>query len=643
MVICLRRRLEYVADQHSGEAAGRYPVDGSLFSNGPAITGGLMYEIGPQPYPLSPASDQVNEQQEVYVANWFLSYPGNSGGPLCVQLNGTGTYYPAGVYLGSLYDGITPYASAVRAIDSNVVNLITNAQAAVTGGTNFAANAGDTVGYLNSQSFTYNPAAVQVFLEPPAAVRAGAGWRVQGSPGYSASADYAPVYTTNPVVVEFAPVKGYKPPTNQTFTFYSAGQMLQFTADYTPTNLSPTQIEVVINGNGTVSPDYSGRTLVPGNSYSMTAKPDTGSVFAGWTGTVVTNAATLKFDFQTNMVEQADFVASPFPPYVGTYNGLFWSSNGVTESNAGMLKGLTVTAKGSYSGSLLLNGASKSLSGSFDSTLKASNALAFGSSEGTVAVMMALISNGVAPEITGTVSNENWVATNLLAGRATNDDFVSSAYTLLISADTNATTSPLADGYALISGSQGTARNPATAKISGALADGTTFSQSTPVALDGSVPVFASLYNKKGLVLGWLNLTNASGDTLSWVHPALNSGLFTTAFTSTNPVQISPWTNPPASNILAQLTNLTILDPVNASSIESNGYTITISNNLRLGERSGSNSLSGSIATKTGLLTLTIGNGAAKETGHAVILLNATNGGGYIVTKTNSQAIQLAP
>ncbi len=352
-----------------------YPVDGSLFSNGPSITAGLMYEIGPQPYPLSPASDPVNEQQEVYTAGWFLSYPGNSGGPFYVQLNGT--YYPAGVYLGSLFNGITPYASAVRAIDNNVVRLITNAQFAVTGGTNNSG--GDTGGFAYSESFSFttlganNPGGVQVLLEPPAAVRAGAGWRLQGDSNYAPSVNFVEaVYTTNPVMVEFAPVAGYNAPTNQTVTV-TAGQISQITADYTPLNPSPNQMEVVTVGEGTVSPNYSGQTLTPGHSYSMTARPLAGYIFAGWTGTVVTNTATLKFAFQTNMVEQADFVANPFPPYVGTYNGLFWSSNGVAESSAGMLKGLTVNPSGKYSGSLLLDGASKGLSGSFEADLQATN------------------------------------------------------------------------------------------------------------------------------------------------------------------------------------------------------------------------------------------------------------------------------
>ncbi len=76
-----------------------YPVDGSQFGDA-SIVPGRMYQTDPQPYPLSLATDPVPGQQQVYLAPWFLSYPGNSGGPLYVQLNGY--YYPAAVYLGTL-------------------------------------------------------------------------------------------------------------------------------------------------------------------------------------------------------------------------------------------------------------------------------------------------------------------------------------------------------------------------------------------------------------------------------------------------------------------------------------------------------------------------------------------------------------
>ena len=82
------------------------------------------------------------QQQQVYEAPWFLSYPGNSGGPLYVQLNGY--YYPAAVYLGTRFSGAQPVSSLVRAIDSNVVNLITLAASQGDSGTN---NTGGASGY----------------------------------------------------------------------------------------------------------------------------------------------------------------------------------------------------------------------------------------------------------------------------------------------------------------------------------------------------------------------------------------------------------------------------------------------------------------------------------------------------------------
>jgi hypothetical protein len=69
-----------------------------------------------------------------------------------------------------------------------------------------------------------------------------------------------------------------------------------------------------------------------------------------------------------------------------------------------------------------------------------------------VEMVMTLTSNNPAPQVTGTVSNASWVATNLIAVRATNA-LPSAEYTLLIPPDTNnaqPTNSPGGDGYALI-------------------------------------------------------------------------------------------------------------------------------------------------------------------------------------------------
>ena len=87
-----------------------YPVDGSTYGD-TNIVPGVMYQTSPRSNPLSLATDSTLEPQ-VYTAPWFLSYPGNSGGPVYVQFNGY--YYPAGVYLGTINPDRTPLLSRAR-------------------------------------------------------------------------------------------------------------------------------------------------------------------------------------------------------------------------------------------------------------------------------------------------------------------------------------------------------------------------------------------------------------------------------------------------------------------------------------------------------------------------------------------------
>jgi hypothetical protein len=238
-----------------------YPVDGSEFGNASIATNaGTMYQTQPQPYPLSLATDPVAGQQ-VYAANWFLSYPGNSGGPLYVQYNGY--YYPAAVYSGTLYDGVTPYASAVRAIDSQVVNLITNAEYLGDAGINHPG--GGVVIIIPSQAVSAsNPGYLEFQLGPPAAVAAGAGWQLQGDSTYSNATNYIrAVFSTNAFTVVFKPIAGWNVPTNQSVTVLP-GQITSYSALYTVSN--PLQI---------VSPQVSGGAFqlsfqsVNGQSYTL--------------------------------------------------------------------------------------------------------------------------------------------------------------------------------------------------------------------------------------------------------------------------------------------------------------------------------------------------------------------------------------
>lgn len=204
-----------------------YPVDGSQFGEA-GLLPGRLYQTTPQPLPLSLAPESMS-RQEVYVAPWFMSYPGNSGGPLYVLFNGY--YYPAGVYLGTLFSGTQPYASAVRAIDGQVSQLISLAVDQTQSGTNNTG--GGVITIVPSQNISANNKGyVQFQLGPSEAVNAGAAWRLQGDSVYSSSPSYVrQVSSTNVFAVEFKPIPGWNLPTNQTIFVVPAGTAGQISSN----------------------------------------------------------------------------------------------------------------------------------------------------------------------------------------------------------------------------------------------------------------------------------------------------------------------------------------------------------------------------------------------------------------------------
>ncbi len=119
------------------------------------------------------------------------------------------------------------------------------------------------------------------------------------------------------------------------------------------------------NGLGSITGNFKGNTLPVGKTYTVTAVPAAGQVFAGWTGDIQSNQNPLTFKMQATLTLQANFKVNPFAALKGTYNGLFYGTNVVAPTNSGAFT-ITLTDKGSYSGKLWLGGGSLSMLGSFN-------------------------------------------------------------------------------------------------------------------------------------------------------------------------------------------------------------------------------------------------------------------------------------
>ena len=159
-------------------------------------------------------------------------------------------------------------------------------------------------------------------------------------------------------------------------------------------------------GSGTVAPNLNGQLLAVGALFKLTAKPNAGNIFAGWTGDIASDASALSFTMRSNLVLQANFIPNPFTPVAGIYQGLFYDTNGPSHQSSGFFNA-TVTSAGTYSAKIILAGTGYSLSGHFSATGSSSNSLApAGGARITVQLQLDLGGSG----LSGQFSSSNWTA-----------------------------------------------------------------------------------------------------------------------------------------------------------------------------------------------------------------------------------------
>jgi hypothetical protein len=319
-----------------------------------------------------------------------------------------------------------------------------------------------------------------------------------------------------------------------------------FTVTVIGTPTPPTGLSVVANGNGVIVTNAV-KLALGGVQYTLSAKPGTGQIFAGWKGGLHSGNAKITFLLTNSLALEADFIPDPFGPKIGSYSGLFYEQAGVQLNSAGYFN-LLLTAKGSYTGKLQLGGKRLSVSGLLNPDLTATNQILVPGG-GVLTISFAIDGE----QVSGQLTDGNWIAT-LQGDRA------------VYNTKTNA--APFAGSYTFVIGGQGGSNAPAGngyasvkvdgngfARLAGVLADGTKFSQSTAVSRDGQWPLFASLYKGNGLVISWQNFTNRlSSDIhgpLSWIKgPAAGGTIYTNGFTAESSAIGSLYTPPTTNNIL---------------------------------------------------------------------------------------------
>jgi hypothetical protein len=381
-----------------------------------------------------------------------------------------------------------------------------------------------------------------------------------------------------------------------------------------------------------------------GNIYSVSAATVPGSnwLFHNWSAGIsqggLANAGTnpvLNFTMISNLVLQANFITNPFIAVEGAYNGLFSPSAGIAVQNSGFITvNVQSNSAGAYSAKLVFDGSTYNLNGSFNLNGAAAASFIAGGQN----MALALNLNLAVPDntMTGTLTAPAWTSM-VMADRAVfsaaapTSDY-NGRFTMLIPPALNAPNlSPGGYGYAAFTNTAA-----GNASFAGFLADGSVFSGGAPVSESGYFPLFAQLYSGQGLLMGWLNFTNAPPKDLfgsvTWIKPATGARTFyPQGFTnSLIPIAGSEFDLPPTPFLNLTTADLTLTDGNLRSSLDFTNVAVFATNAINLGP-SPTNKLAITFFPSNGTMSVTFRpTGATADTmASGAVLQDETNAAGW--------------
>ncbi len=412
----------------------------------------------------------------------------------------------------------------------------------------------------------------------------------------------------------------------------------------------------------TAAPADSGAAAIASRPYTVTAFAHSNYLFSNWVASVdggplvvVATTPSCTFTLQPKLKLLAQFVPNRFLAAAGTYNGLFWDEKrGVALGGAGFATIKITASQGklpAFSASLSFAGETVGCSGLFDLAGNGVSVSPVWLKQDTNACYQLVLNLPPDGPLTGVLRrvDGSWSAV-LSADRAEPVSCYAGQYTLALPGATNAATGPGGDGYGLV-----TVTTNGLLKVTGALGDGTAFSQKVPVSANGDWPLFAAMYAatatnnvkvKGGALLGWMRLTPTLAGTLYHFKLAGLGPLYPKGFTNEFVPLTSHYSDPTLSG--ARVIDLTegsngvvvfggreLACPVSLSPLNKFAVSTSVAAGI-------TNKLSMSVAVRTGKLTgaLTT-NGILAAALQGVILQNTNAGCGYFLAATNSGAFRL--
>lgn len=421
-------------------------------------------------------------------------------------------------------------------------------------------------------------------------------------------------------------------------------------------------VHIIVNGHGNVSPNLDGADLQEGKIYNLTATPDKGYAFNGWKFEDRSpDTYALRFRERAGHIEyeqgpgfwsasgdsiEADFVPNPFLNENGSYAGGLVASSTLRFAKYTV----TLTESGAYSGVLVIGAKRFSFSGRFLADGRATTTISYGGKSRIYLNLlldgqnspnlMGINLSGYFPFFSGTLIGERSTF-NALTNPATQ---FAGTFTYKFSIN-NGDGSPTGDSVASL-----TVNSSGTVTAIGKLADGTSFTSSSPVFEDGNWPLYVITEGGKNVVGGWPKFFHFDDpnarDALAWGRlyqphaPRYPNGFYVTTQATWGSRYLPP-TN--ANDRVLSATNLAVILEGNEMPGQFVSPVLLTDDNQII--NNASNILKVALQLKTGLFTGQITpTGSTKPLPiQGAIFQNQASGSGSFVGKHLAGQLRLVP